>query len=531
MSTADKVLNEARYRRCRGSSPQDIDAFTYFCTQYVKIQHPTRGAIPFTLREAQITTVEHWMYERYSLVLKARQIGYSTLGAVFFLWLAAFWEDQSLIMLSRNEREAIKLLSKADYAYKRLPEWMRERMPKRIDANVKRISFGNGSVIESLPSKEDPARGSTASKIFVDEWAFLDNPEQAWAAIEPVADVGGSIIGISTANGAGNFFHTLWVGATTGTNKFVAIFFPWSANTDRDDNWYEVQRNKLPPWQLAQEYPDNPEEAFIRSGNPVFDVDALRKRVTRPPVMVGSLDHYKHGIKSPQFKEHENGALKLWVPPEKDDAYVIGADVAEGLEHGDYSCAHVLSTKRQMIVACWHGHIDADLFGEEIAKLGYYYNTAFVGVEVNNHGLTTNKALQRIGYPYLYVRHELDGDTTADDRQQKVGWYTSRVSKPLIIDGLVTALRGDLAVPDEHTIAELLTYVRDEKGLTSGSPHDDRVMALAITWQMAPHVRKTEAQEAKDYYWTAQYFLDKLLNPESPDGYVPIGTYNKRRVA
>jgi len=29
------------------------------------------------------------------------------------------------------------------------------------------------------------------------------------------------------------------------------------------------------PWQLAQEYPSSAEEAFVRSGNPVFDLDVL----------------------------------------------------------------------------------------------------------------------------------------------------------------------------------------------------------------------------------------------------------------
>ena len=49
----------------------------------------------------------------------------------------------------------------------------------------------------------------------------LPNPEEAWASIEPVADVGGRIIGLSTANGSGNFFHQLWTGSTAGNNKFA----------------------------------------------------------------------------------------------------------------------------------------------------------------------------------------------------------------------------------------------------------------------------------------------------------------------
>lgn len=522
-----RLIQEGQWRRCKGRNEQDVAAFIYWAEHYAYIKHPSRGSILISLRPAQREIMQDWMTESHSIVLKARQIGWSTLAALYALWLAFFWPDRSIIMLSRNEREAVKLLKKSTYAYLKLPQWMKDRGPERLDNNVKKVSFKNDSVIESLPSKEDPARGDAASLIFVDEWAFFDNPEDAWAAIEPVADVGGRIIGLSTAKGWGNFFHTMWVGATTGVNDFKPMFYPWSANTDRDEHWYESRKEKLPGWQLAQEYPSNPEEAFIKSGSPVFDTDALRVHPTEPPLMRGTLNHYKRGIKSCDLVEHENGALRIWIPPEKDDAYVIGADVAEGLEHGDFSVADVLSTKRNKLVASWHGHIDADLFGEEIAKLGYYYNTAFVGVEVNNHGLTTNKALQRLGYPHLYVRHELDSDTGAENRQQKVGWYTSRVSKPLLIDNLAESIRTGMAIPDEHTIAELLTYVRNAKGGMEGSPFDDRVMALAIANQMIPYVKKTVEQQEADRYWTMDWFKD-LLAATPDDARPPIGAFNRR---
>ena len=40
-------------------------------------------------------------------------------------------------------------------------------------------------------------------------------------------------------------------------------------------------------WQLAQEYPSSPEEAFIKSGNPVFDLDVLERMgaCVKPGVM------------------------------------------------------------------------------------------------------------------------------------------------------------------------------------------------------------------------------------------------------
>jgi hypothetical protein len=149
------------------------------------------------------------------------------------------------------------------------------------------MGFDNGSQITSMPSASDPARGESASLVVVDEWAFLPNPEEAWASIEPVADVGGRIIGLSTANGSGNFFHELWVGSQTGNNKFAPMFFPWSATEDRDESWYQSKQDSMLSWQLAQEYPTTPEEAFIKSGNPVFDLDKLEamSTVVEPGVM------------------------------------------------------------------------------------------------------------------------------------------------------------------------------------------------------------------------------------------------------
>ena len=43
----------------------------------------------------------------------------------------------------------------------------------------------------------------------------------------------------------------------------------------------------------------------------------------------------------------------------------------------------------------YHARVDADLFGTDVLfEMGIWYNTALVGVESNNHGLTTLNALQ-----------------------------------------------------------------------------------------------------------------------------------------
>jgi hypothetical protein len=380
-----QLINEREWRLCRGpenaSLEEELEAFIYFCEHYWHIKHPEQGRILFEMREAQVETMRTWMTARYSVVLKARQIGFSTLAAAYSFWLVYFRPDRFVVMLSRTERESVKLLAKSKYGYRFLPVWMKERGPKQTTDHQQKMMFDNESAIESLPSGSDPARGESVYLVIVDEWGFLPNPEEAWASIEPIADVGGRVIGLSTANGSGNFFHQLWVGSQTGTNQFEGIFFPWSAG-DRDEDWYTVKARNMSSWQLHQEYPRSPEEAFVKSGNPVFDIDLLDSFE-----MIEPEEGYLHvySDKNYEFRNAEDGPFSIWDFPRPECVYVIGADVAEGLAHGDYSSAHIVNASTGEVVAHWHGHIEPDLFGELLAELGWWYNQALVGVESNNH--------------------------------------------------------------------------------------------------------------------------------------------------
>lgn len=242
------------------------------------IATPKHGRQLFTLREAQRYALDHWDTHRYSLTLKARQIGWTTLVAAHCFHAAYFGDSREILLLSKGEREAKNIKRKIDYGFRWMPDWLKRRGPQVVSDTQEILAFDNGSIIKSLPSASDPARSETAWLIVVDEWAFLPNPEEAWSSIEPVTDVGGRIIGLSTANGVGNFFYDLWVDAENGENEFETMFFPWSANEDRDLAWYLSKQRSMNEWQLAQEYPTTPEEAFIKSGRPFFDSEALERQ-------------------------------------------------------------------------------------------------------------------------------------------------------------------------------------------------------------------------------------------------------------
>lgn len=511
-----ELLAERSRRKYRGgagswdqlSVEDQLQGFIAFCNDMVKIAHP-RGKRPLVLRDPQIETAKAYIADDQVLILKARQIGFTTLTMVFCVWRMLFFEDFSIIVLSRKDDDAKANLAMAALAIRELPLEFQKFLPQRTDSGASRITMSNGSWMESHPAGGgNPARGRTVSLMILDEWAFMPDPDDAWAAVKPVTDIGGRIVALSTANGWGNTFHKMWVSAVAGDNNFQPIFFPWWAVPERDEAWYEQQRRDMQPWQLAQEFPSTPEEAFIKSGNPVFDLDYLKGIVTEDPILgqlVGETPSSRHLI------QNEHGFLRIYAMPAVGSSYAIGADVAQGLEHGDYSCAQVIDIKTGLVAAVWHGHIDPDLFGDELAALGWFYNVALVGVEFNNHGMTTNKALLRGGYPNIYYRKRLGN--RREVVSEELGFMTTRSTKPFIIDGLGAAMRnGELLCLDEPTRQELMTYVRKPDGSTEGSPHDDRVMALAIAQEMRRHAHEVAAKIVKvgPPADSPQWWLDKF---------------------
>ena len=217
--------------------------------------------------------------------------------------------------------------------------------------------------------------------------------------------------------------------------------------------------------------------------------------------------------------------LTVWREPVAHRAYCLGVDTAEGLAHGDYSCIQELDVRSGEQVAIWHGHIPPDTLATEVYRMALWYNDALTCVESNNHGLTTIVQLRNMGHPNMFRKRTLN--TTMARVSQEFGWKTTRTSKPLLIDDLGMALRsGELTIHDRYTIAELRTYTRNERGSMSGSPHDDRVMALALANEMRQHAFMPEFVQKVDDYWTVDWFARMVKPDETPD--LHIGAHTMR---
>src|SRR5690606_38431680 len=104
-----------------------------------------------------------------------------------------------------------------------------------------------------------------------------------------------------------------------------------------------------------------PSRLRLQDAGPLRDGDPEGRAALRPLRRSGGVI---------TFVEEPDGPLRVWQEPEPGRLYVVGADVAEGLEHGDYSCAQVLDVASGAQVAMWHGHVQADLFGDVLYDLG-----------------------------------------------------------------------------------------------------------------------------------------------------------------
>lgn len=158
-----------------------------------------------------------------------------------------------------------------------------------------------------------------------------------------------------------------------------------------------------------QQYPSDPQTAFLSSGISIFSQAALHFYFQK--TLDGRRGDLAKGMNGKViFTPNPQGSLEVYKPPIKGEGYGIGADSSLGLENSDLSAAEVLSRRRMEQVAeliCTQ--MEPDDFARYLVLLGLWYNEAWLFPELaqlgGGGGYALMKAILELRYPRLgYTR-------------------------------------------------------------------------------------------------------------------------------
>ena len=457
------VLTKKEIMREIVKSGRDPD---YFITNYAKITHPLKGLIPFKTFPFQKDALKNFEDHRFNIVLKARQLGLSTVTAAYVVWLMMFHKEKNVLVLATKFGTAANLVKKVKTIMRNCPDWIRIAQVS-VD-NRTSFELTNGSQIKASSTSGDAGRSEALSLLVVDEAAHVEGLDELWTGLYPTLSTGGRCIALSTPNGVGNWFHKTYIDAENGSNDFFPMNLPWDVHPDRDQDWFDKETKNMSRRQIAQELECN----FNMSGETVFHPDNLEK--------------IRHIASEPKYKTGFDRNYWIWKEAESGVPYLLSADVARG-DGKDFSVFHIFDTLTMEIVAEYQGRVTPDIFSQILFDAGREYGDCMIVVENNTVGFAVLDKLIEMQYPNIYhsikSSHEYVDQVTAEAASNAVaGFTTSQKTRPLIVAKLEEFVRNELiTINSPRLYSEMKTFVwNNGRPEAMRSYNDDLIMACAI---------------------------------------------------
>ena len=504
-----------------------------------KIENEKGQLITFKMRPPQRQLLKN-MHQK-NIILKARQLGFSSLIEIFCLDSALYRPNIKCGVIAQDQQSAGEMFrTKVEIPYDNLPDYIKKMNPvlqRRSGSTGGYLLFANGSSIQIASS----FRSSTCQILHISEMgkigAKFPNKELEIKTGTLNAVHQDAIVFIeSTAEGVGGIYHSMCMKALELKNAKMELskmdwkfhFFSWFEDakyvarvpknglfmsktmkeyfhgvekamkiklTREQKQWY-LQKYEEQGEEMKQEFPSTPLEAFLTSGRRVFNpIDVFHADAAiEAPLLIYDINPStgtKQRVVKPermnaQAQQSVQNLLLIWELPEKNVDYAIGVDIAEGLDHGDRSSLDVVRKDTGEQVGHWYGLLDIELFAMLTRTIAVMYNKAFIGPERNNHGHAFILKLKEI-YPSRRIYAERYIDRQNEDEKDRLGWLTTKHSKPILTEGMKSLLHARASgIRWAGTISELHTYVYDSKGSMNAQNkcYDDQLMSYMIAQEM-----------------------------------------------
>ena len=534
------MTTETAEERRKATRKRLYKDFEFYAGKALKIRTKDAKVVPFKLNRAQKRLLDAALdqWERTGririVILKARQLGFSTMVGGFLYWWISQHKATKGIVVTHHGDATRALFDMTKRYHTLVPKFLQ---PHTERANAKELKFDvlDSGYMVATAGADTIGRGETLQAAHLSEvglWPKLKAKEIMNGLLQAIPEEDDTFVFIeSTARGMSGPFYEAWKAAEDGSSGYLAYFAPWfeddkyrravADDFERtfdeleycaevlkvydvalDEEQLSFRREKIAldgPDLFKQEYPTFPKDAFLTSGAPVFNLQKLSARREVLPEIKHRMDY---DPTEQTISPNPRGRLMLYRELDAHMDYTIGVDVSKGtgseqmdahgksIGEGDWSVAQVLDRHKRQ-VATWRGKVEPDYLAVILYHLGHLFNEARLAIEFNNHGILPNTLLYRTGvsvrgeiktYDNLYTREVYDKQT--EETREELGFYTDVKTRPLIIDELRQAVRDEtIQLNDEGTIDEMTTFVADPKtGKIEAEVgcHDDRVMALAI---------------------------------------------------
>lgn len=469
--------------------------------------------VKFKLRPAQMKLLSGMHYK--NIILKARQLGFTTFICIFLLDYALFNKNKQIGIIAHTQGDAGVIFKKVKTSWDYFPQKIKEFFKLNTVGDSKaEYEFTNGSVMRISTS----LRSGTYQAVLITEFGkicarFPEKSEEIITGTLPAVPSKGLVFIESTAEGEEGRYYEMVQDAmesqrlkrALSVKDYKFFFFPWYENpadvvsgnidispeveeylekiqrlakvvlTTDQKNWYFLE-HRIQRGKMKQEHPSTPDEAFLTSGNKLFSaevIDAQRERYAREPIQV-------------------DGDFLIYKKFVRGHLYGLGADVSQGVKRDSSTIVIIDFNTGEVVLTYRSNTVDPVTFAYDIKKAGSWYGVCVAAPEANNVGLTTCVTLNSI-YPNIYTQQR-EGllEVTATN---KLGWLTTQLSKPRMMYDLSAAIEDDLIhIYDEGILLEAKKFNKEDS-LTvqvneNTTRHFDLLTACAIAWQMKAYTNR-----------------------------------------
>lgn len=484
--TADTSLIKQPYQKIEytaeqlmefGKCADPIHGPLYFMENFMKIQHPTKGSIPFKPFDYQRDLIYNYNTFVRSINMCGRQMGKTTVAAGYLLWFAMFKPDSTILIAAHKASGSNEIMQRVRYAYENIPDHIRAGA---VEYNKGSLTFDNGSRIVATTTTETTGRGMSLSLVYLDEFAFVRNTiaKEFWTSLSPTLATGGKCIVTSTPNNDDDTFADIWRGANNlfdefgnerdiGRNGFKGYLATWDKHPERDDVWADQERASIGEERFLREH----ECRFIIFEETLINSMHLAQMKGVDPVRnMGQVRWYKH--------------------PHPNYTYVVSLDPAAGTG-GDNAAIQVIELPTMEQVAEWQHNktpvegqircmMDIMQYLKELRAKQIYWS-----VENNTIGEAALVVIRDTG------EENFPGDMLSEPKKvagvrARKGFHTSQRTKLEACLSLKRFVETEkMKIRSKPLISELKNFVAKGNSFAAKpGEHDDLVMSLVLAVRM-----------------------------------------------